>query len=153
MVRTAPKEHLDELGKGGSVMKNLRKDAVAFLGCVGIIVIVILLLGYGRKHEVTPILLFGRSLDALATAGILGNLIVFLLMKTTRLNPLRTALWTFLVVNAALLLVSALIGSRVDPQFRLGSVLIGYLVSFLFWFGLHWMWSKSSRQLAVSGEQ
>jgi len=48
--------------------------------------------------------------------------------------------------------VSALIGGRVDPQFRLGSVLIGYVVSFLFWFGLHWMWAKSSRQLAVSSE-
>jgi hypothetical protein len=152
LVRTAPKEHLERLGKGSSVMNNLRKDALALLGCIGIIVIAFLLLAYGRKHEVTPILLVGRSLDALVTAGIVGNLIVFLLVKTTRLNSLRVALWTFLVVNAVLFLVATLIGSRVDPQFELGGVLIGYVVSFLFWFGLHWVWAKSkgSGQLAVS---
>jgi hypothetical protein len=152
LIRTAPKEHLEKLGKDSSVMNNLRKDAVALLGCIGIIVIAFLLLAYGRKHEVTPILLFGRSLDALVTAGVVGNLIVFLIVKATRLNPLRTALWAFLVVNGALFFVATLIGSRVDPQFRLGSVLLGYVVSFLFWFGLHWVWAKSkgSGQLAVS---
>lgn len=151
LIRTAPKEHLEKLGKDSSVMNNLRKDALALLGCIGIIVIAFLLLAYGRKHEVTAILLVGRSLDALVTAGAVGNLIVFLIVKTTRLNPLRTALWTFLVVNVVLALVSALIGSRVDPQFRLGSVLIGFVVSFLFWFGLHWAWAqrKASTQPAT----
>ena len=133
-------------------MNNLRKDALALLGCVGIIVLAFLLLGYGRKHEVASILLFGYALDALVTAGIVGNLIVFLLVKTTRLNPLRTALWTLLIVNGALLLVTAIIGSRVGGQFRFGSVIVGYLVSFAFWFSLHWIWakSKSNAQLAVS---
>lgn len=151
LIRTAPKEHLEKLGKDGSVMNNLRKDALAFLGCIGIIVIAFLLLTYGRKHEVSAILLFGRSLDALVTAGVVGNLIVFLLVKATRLNPLRTALWTFLVVNAVLFGAAALIGSSVDPQFSLGSVLIGYVVSFLFWFGVHWMWAqrKASTQPAT----
>jgi hypothetical protein len=152
LIRTAPKEHLEKLGKDSSVMNNLRKDALALLGCIGIIVIAFLLLSYGIKHGVPSILVFGFALDALVTAGIVGNLIIFLLVKTTRLNPVRTALWTFLVVNAVLLLVATLLGSRVDPQFRLGSVLIGYVVSFLFWFGLHWVWAKSkgSGQLAVS---
>ena len=150
LVRTAPKEHLEELGKGSSVMNNLIRDVAALLGCIAIIVIAFLLLSYGRKHGVPSILVFGFALDALVTAGVVGNLIVFLLVKTTRANPLRTALWTFLAVNAALFLVATLIGSRVDPQFKLGSSLIGYLASFIFWFGLHWMWSKSSAQLAVS---
>jgi hypothetical protein len=153
LVRTAPKEHLEKLRKDSSVMNNLRKDAVALLGCIGIIVIAFLLLSYGRKHGVPSILVFGFALDALVTAGIVGNLIIFLVVKTTRLNPLRTALCTLLVVNVVLALVSALIGSRVDPQFRLGSLLIGYVVSFLFWFSLHWIWAKTSGQLAVSGEQ
>jgi hypothetical protein len=151
LIRTAPKEHLEKLGKDSSVMNNRRKDIIALLGCIGIVAIAFFLLSYGRKHGVPSILVFGFALDALVTAGIVGNLIIFLLVKTTKLNPLRTALWTFLVVNAVLFLVATLIGSRVDPQFRLGSVLIGYVVSFLFWFSLHWMWSKSSGQLAVSG--
>lgn len=151
VVRTAPKEHLDNLGKDRSVMNNLRKDIVALLGCLGIVIGAFFLLSYGRRHEVSSILIFGKALDAIVATGIVGNLIVFLLAKTTRLNPLRTAFWAFLMVNVVLALVSALIGSRVDPQFRLGSLLIGYVVSFLFWFGLHLMWAKSSGQLAVGG--
>ena len=102
LVRTAPKEHLEKLrkvGKDSSVMNKLRKDALALLGCIGIIIVALLLLSYGRKHGVPSILVFGFALDALVTAGILGNLIIFLLVKTTRLNPLRIALWTFLVAT------------------------------------------------------
>jgi hypothetical protein len=150
LARTAPKQHLERLGKENSIMKDLRRDVIAVLGSIGIIVIAFLLLSYGRKHDVPSILVFGFALDALVSAGIVGNLIVFLLVKTTRLNPLGTALWTFLLVNFVLALVSVLVGSRVDPQFRLGSLVIAYVVSFLFWFGLHWIWSKSKGQL-VSG--
>ena len=127
-------------------MKNLRSDAVALCGCIGIVVCAMVLLSYGRKHEVSSILLFGYVLDALVTAGVVGNLIVFLLVKTTSLNPLRIALWTFLVVHAAPVLLLALIGSRMEPNFRFGSVLIGYVVSFLFWFGVHWIWSQTRKQ-------
>lgn len=150
LVQTAPKEHLESLRKENSVMKHLRNDALALFGCIGIIVIALALLTYGRKHEVASILTFGYALDALVSAGVVGNLIVFLLVKTTRLNSLRIALWTFLAIHAALLLIAVIIGIRVEPQFPLGAVLTGYVISFLFWFGLHWMWAKSSRQLAVS---
>jgi hypothetical protein len=143
LVLTAPKEHLENLGKENGIMKNMRRDALALLGCIAIIVIAFLLLSYGRSPELSSISIFGYVLDALVTAGIVGNFIVFLLVKTTKLNPLRTALWTFLVVNAAPVLVLAIIGSRIDPQFRLGSVLLGYVVSFLFWLGLHWVWSQT----------
>ena len=155
LVVTAPKEHLENLGKREGLMKNMRRDALALLGCVGIIVIawwlLRLLVRFGQAHEGSSIFIFGYVLDALVTAGIVGNLIVFLLVKTTRLNPLRTALWTFLVVNAAPVLVLAIIGSRIDPRFRLGGVLIGYIVSFLFWLGLHWMWSQTKKPPQVVG--
>jgi len=151
LVRTAPKEHLENLGKENSVMNNLRRDALALLGCIAIIVTAFMLLSYGRKHEVSSILVFGYALDALVTAGVIGNLIVFLLVKITRLNPLKIALWTFLVVNAVPVIVLAIVGGRIDPQFRLGAILIGYLVSFLFWFGVHWAWAlmKPSTQPAT----
>ena len=151
LAASATKEHVDSLGKETSFMNSLRRDVLPLLGCIGIIVVALCLLNYGRNHQVSSILLFGYALDALVTAGVLGNLIVFLLVKTTKLNPLRTAFWTFLAINGTLLLVAALIGNSVDPQFRLGSVLVGYVVSFLFWFGLHWAWSKSSGQVAVNG--
>jgi len=133
-------------------MKDLGKNALAFLGCIVLIVIAFLLLSYGRKNEVSAILVFGRTLDALVTAGIVGNLIIFLLMTITRFNPLRIALWTLLAVNGALFIVAAVIGSKVDPSFRFGGVMLGYVVSFLFWFSLHWIWSKVSGPQAVSSE-
>jgi hypothetical protein len=37
-------------------MNNLRKDVTAVLGCVLVIVAAFILLGYGRKHEVSQLL-------------------------------------------------------------------------------------------------
>lgn len=125
---------------------NNQRTLMALGACLAIIVIAFFLLSYGRSHEVASILFFGRTLDALVTAGIAGNLIIFLL-KLTRLNPIKTALWTMLAVNCLLAILALMIGSRVDTDFRPGSVLIAYVVSFLFWFGLHWVWQKGNRQL------
>src|ERR1044072_2247673 len=79
VVQSAPKEHFEKFEKENLLMKNLRSDAIALIGCISIIVVALLLLNYGRKHEVASILIFGYALDALATAGVVGNLIVFLL--------------------------------------------------------------------------
>lgn len=150
VIQTAPREHIENYGKENSIMTKPRGDIVVLLGCVGIIAMAFLLLHYGIKHEVTAILIFGYILDALVTTGIIGNLIVFVLRKTTRLDPVRTALWTFLVVTAAPALGLAIMASRIDPNFRLGPTLVGYIVSFLFWFGLHWMWARSKNQAEVA---
>jgi phosphatidylglycerophosphate synthase len=151
LLTSAPREHLERFRKESSAMISWQRNVVALVACLAISVIALLLLAYGRSHEVPAILNFGRSLDALVTAGILGNLIIFGL-RFTKIAPLRVALWTMLVVNAVLLIVTCLLGSRVDPTFRLGSILVAYLVSFVFWFGLHWAWSKASPPLAVVGE-
>jgi hypothetical protein len=149
-VRTAPQEHLENLGKENSTMKNSGRDAVALLGCIGIIVAAFLLLSYGRKHEASSILMFGNVLDALVVTGVIGNLIVFLLVKTTRLDAVRVALWTFLVLNALPAIVLAVVGSRIDPQFRTTATLVGYAASFLFWFGVHWAWSQTKARMQTA---
>ena len=145
-TKTVPREHLDNLRKENP-MKNTGRDAVALLGCIGIIVAAFFLLSYGRKHEAASILTFGYVLDALVVTGVIGNLIVFLLVKTTRLNPLRVALWTFLIINAVPALVLAIVGGRIDPQFRVMATVVGYTVSFLFWFGVHWLWSQTKGRM------
>lgn len=150
LIRAAPSEHLDKLRKDNWIMNKLRKNGFAILVTLGIIVGAFLLLSYGRSNEVSWILLFGHVLDALVTAGVTGNLIAFLLILTTRFNPLRIALWTLLVVHGLLLILSVVIGSRVDPQFKLATVLVGYVVSFVFWFGLHWMWAQRQRSLPAA---
>jgi hypothetical protein len=152
VMRTAPVERWESFTKDDT-MKNLKRDAIAFLACAAIIAVALLLLGYGRKHEIASILVFGYVLDAVVTAGVVGNLIVFLLVKVTRLNALRIALWTMLIVHGALLLLAVVIGSRVSAGFSQINVIVAYVVSFAFWFSLHWLWAKSKpdARLASSG--
>ena len=141
VIRTAPQERWEILERG-ETMKNVKRDAIGLVACLIIVVVAFLLLGYGRKNEVASILLFGYALDAIISAGIISNLIIFLLMMTTRLSTFRTALWSLLAVNGALLLIATLIGSRVDPGFNFPTILIAYVVSFLFWLTIHWIWSQ-----------
>jgi hypothetical protein len=149
LLTSATREHLDNFRKDNSAMNNWQRNLMAIVGCLAIIVVAFFLLSYGRSHEVASILFIGRILDAMVTAGIFGNLIIFLLRITT-LDPIKTALWTMLVVNTLLATIALMIGSRVDPDFRFGSLLFAYVVSFLFWFGLHWVWAKGNKQLAVA---
>lgn len=146
LLVSAPREHLNTFRKDNSAMNNWQRNVLALVACLAIVVVAFFLLSYGRSHEVASILIFGRTLDALVTAGIVGNLIIFLL-KMTRLNPIKTALLTMLAVNCLLAILAWMIGSRVDPDFRLGSLLIAYVVSFLFWCSLHWAWEKGNTQL------
>ena len=128
-------------------MKNLGKDIIAVIGTLVIIVVAFLLLSYGRKNEVSAILMFGTILDALVTAGVIGNAIVFLLVKITRFNSLKAAFWTLLMVNGLLFAMAAIIGSKADPTFGLGKLAVGYVVSFVFWFGLHWLWAQKNNSI------
>jgi len=122
-------------------MRNLRTDLFAFGGCVLIILGALLLLSYGRSHQVSSILLFGYGLDAIVTAGVLGNLIAFLLIKLTTFRALRVAFWTFLIVSFIPPMAITILAGTTDPTFNAPSVWTGYVVSFFFWYGLHWLWS------------
>jgi hypothetical protein len=152
VARSAPRERWDHFRKDNSIMSKLGKGIAALLVCLAIVIGSFFLLSYGRKNEVSMILTFGRVLDALVTTGIVANVIIFLLMMTSRFNPLRIALWTLLLVHGVLLLAAVIIGGRVDPTFKIGGVLIGYVVSFLFWFAVHWIWSTGNKQVSVSSE-
>ena len=145
LVRTAPREHLEKIRKENNFMRNLRTDLFAMGGCILIILAAVLLLNYGRSHQVSSILLFGFVLDAIAFTGLVGNLIVFLLIKLTSLRPLRVAFWTFLIVSLVPAIALTIIAVAVDPKFNASNVLIGYVVSFFFWYGLHWLWSNKLR--------
>jgi hypothetical protein len=145
LIRTAAGEHLQNMRKENQFMNKLRTDLVAIGGCLVVIIGALLLLNYGRSHQVSSILLFGYVLDALVFTGVVGNLIVFLLVRFSKLRPLRVALWTFTIVSVVSLLASIVIAGRVDPTFNAANVVIGYVVSFLFWYGLHWLWAQKLR--------
>ena len=142
LVHSASIEHFENLGREDEAMNNLQRQVIAVLGCIAIIIAAFALQAYVRNHEVRSLLLFNYVLDPLVVTGVVGNLIVFVLVKATSFNAFRTALWTFLTVSVVLLLVAVLLGLFVDPAFRFGPVLIGYVVSFLFWVGVHWLWSR-----------
>ena len=142
LFRTAPIEHLQNRRKENQFMNKLRTDIVAIGGCLLIIIGAVLLLSVGRAQQVSPILHFGYILDALVFTGIVGNLIVFLLAKLTALNSRRVAFITFAIVCAVPPLAIIALAGLADPNFRAGNIVIGYVVSFLFWYGLHWLWSN-----------
>ena len=141
LVRTAPRERLNNLRQENKLMRKLHPNLVAIGGCVLLILGAMLLLNYGRSHQVPSILLFGHVLDAVVFTGVVGNVIVFLLVKLTRLRPLRVAFWTFLIVTLVPGLVLTLIAGA-DPKINAPRVVVGYVVSFMFWYGLHWLWSN-----------
>jgi hypothetical protein len=151
LVQSAPREHFEKLGKEKFLMKNLRRDAIASIGCLAIIIVAAVLLSYGRKHGVSSILFFGYALDALVVTGLLGNLLVFVLVKATSFHPLRIALWSFAIISTVLATISVIIDSRVSSPSAPGAILIGHAASFLFWLAIHWLWAhrQNSQPLAT----
>ena len=135
LIVSAIKERAYRTRKEGLLMnRNL------LLGAIGIIVVAFALLTYGRRNEVASILVFGYVLDALVTTGVVGNLIVFILSKATKLNPLRIALLTFAILHVVLLLLAVFLAGANDPRFNVAATVIGYVVSFAIWAGLHFAW-------------
>lgn len=148
VIRTAPMERFETFRKV-EAMKNLKREAIGLVACIVIIIVALLLHNYIRTHPIGPFSIFGYALDAIVTAGVLGNLIIFLLIMATRFSGFRTALWSLLIVNGALLLVAILVGISIG-DFYPAPVIISYVVSFVFWTTVHWIWSqyKSSTQPA-----
>jgi len=150
LVCSAVKERANSTEKRG--VMNRRTDAMALLGCVGIIVIAFLLHRYAIRNNVPFIFWFGYILDALISTGVIGNFIVFLLIKTTKLNPLRTAISVFAVVHAVLLLLIVVI-SRNGSAVNWAGVIVGYLVSYVAWVGLHFAWRSTTGSQVLKSEQ
>ena len=149
VMRTAPLERWETLGRRCETMKNLKTDLLGLVACLAIIAGAFALFGYARKHE--SVAMLGFALDAIITAGIVSNLIIFPLVMATRLSAWRTAWWVLLIVHGALLLIAILVGSRVDPVFRLTTVLAAYVVSFIFWLSIHWLRSQIKPAAVTSG--
>jgi len=148
VIRTAPLERWEALGRRYKTMKNLKSNVLGLLGCVAIIAVAFFVFEYGKRHEVRTIWMF--ALDAIVTAGVVSNLIIFPLVMLTRFSTFRAALWTLAVVNGALFGISALLGALVGG-FNLPSVLFSYLVSFAFWLTIHWLLSQMRTMRLQSG--
>ena len=140
VIRTAPLERWETLGKG-ETMKNLKSNALGLLACLAITIVALLMHSYVLKTGVGSAFLLGYALDAIVTAGVVGNLIIFVLMMATRRSTFRTALWSLLIVNGVLLGIAILLGILVGG-FNLPAAVMSYVVSFVFWTTIHWVWSQ-----------
>jgi hypothetical protein len=140
VIQTAPLERWESLGKG-ETMRNLKRDALGLLACLAIIFVALLLHRYVVKTGFGSTFLLGYALDAIVTAGVVGNLIIFVLMMATRRSTFRTALWSLLIVNGVLLGIAILLGILVGG-FNLPAAVMSYVVSFVFWTTIHWVWSQ-----------
>jgi hypothetical protein len=145
VIRTAPLERWEALGRRYKTMKNLKSNLMGLLACVAILLVTLLLFDYGRRHEVRNIGMF--ALDAIVTAGVISNLIIFPLVMATRFSTFRTVLWILISVNGGLLLIATLIGNRVGG-FNFALVSLSYVVSFVFWLTFHWLRSQMRPQLS-----
>jgi hypothetical protein len=59
LVKTVPVEHLQNMREENGFMSKLQTNLVAIGGCVLLIIGAMLLLSYGRSHQVSSILVFG----------------------------------------------------------------------------------------------
>jgi hypothetical protein len=89
VIRTAPLERWEALERRCETMKNLKTDVLGLLACLAILAVAFVLFGLVRT---TSIAIVDYALDAIITAGIVSNLIIFLLALTTRLRSFRVAL-------------------------------------------------------------
>jgi len=140
VIQTAPLERWETLRKG-ETMRNVKRDALGLLGCLAIVGLALIPHRYMVTHGVGSMFLLGYALDAIVTAGVIGNLIIFVLMMAKRRSTFRTALWSLAIVHGALLLIAILIGIRVGG-FNFPAVVVSYIVSLLFWLSIHWIWSQ-----------
>lgn len=148
VMRTAPLERWEALERRCEIMKNLKTDVLGLLACIAILAVAFVLFGLLRT---TSIAIVDYALDAIITAGIVSNLIIFLLALTTRLRSFQVALRTLAIVHVALLLVATSLGLRIDPRFSFLAVLVAYVISFIFWLGVHRVRSQLSASPVTSG--
>ncbi|HMF57660.1 MAG TPA: hypothetical protein VK619_15060 [Pyrinomonadaceae bacterium] len=149
LIQTAPKEHLENIRKGVSIMRALKTIGLAVI----IYAVAFIVTGMFLEKMSTQLPFFlGAFIDALVAVGILFNLIV-LVLWSTRLMPAARAVIASGVASALLLGIGlAVISSIVPADARPGSgAVIAIILSLCVWFAVHWMWAqKKNRTEAVA---
>lgn len=144
LLRTAPREHLDNLREGGRLMRVLRTAALALVAYAFALLVVAPL--YVRNLHAMPG--FVNSLiDAGIANGVLFNL-VFLVLTLTGLRAgeraVRAALVVTAVIVASLITVMMLTGG--PPAYASLNVVVAQVLTLLGWFLVHLWWVRRKNQ-------
>ena len=138
LALSAPRQRLENLSRGGGLMRTLRTVALALVAYAFTLLVVAPL--YARNAGVLPGFV-GYLVDALISTGLIFNFI-FLVLTLTRwlegVRAVRAALALTTLVIAALI---ALITASGDPHARLNVlIVVTQVLSLLVWFTVHLWW-------------
>lgn len=149
LLKTAPKERLQDPGKGVEIMKAIRNLVIAII-IYGVVLILTVKFLATARHQLP--FAVGTFIDALVSIGVLFNFIVLLLVSTRVMKATRavitSAIATFVLISGALSFMFMRVPAEAGPT---GISILALVVSFLIWFALHWLWAqrKASAQLAT----
>ena len=138
LALSAPREHIERLGKGEGLMKTLRTIALAVAAYAFTLLVVAPL--YARNIGSRPGFV-NSLLDALISTGLVFNFFYLLLTLTGWREGVRA-------VRAALVLTALVVGALVTliivsggPPARVNlSIAVAQVLSLLFWFSAHLWW-------------
>jgi hypothetical protein len=144
LARTAPEEHLQYAGRGVCLMKALLKIAAAIVVYAVLFMLIGKFLSGSREH--LPFLL-GTLIDSLVAIGILFNFLVLVFFTTRLLTAVRAVITSGIITSVLVIaMVAAIALSHPADGRPNGAVIMGLLVSFLLWFGVHWFWAQKKNQ-------
>jgi uncharacterized membrane protein len=140
LSKTAPKERLQNFGKGVSIVRALRNMVIAIVIYALAFIVTGEVLARARQHLPFAV---GSFIDALVSVGILFNFIVLVLVTTRAMSAARAVLTSVIVTVVLLGVGLSLIAMRVPAEARPGGLTILMLgLSLLIWFVIHWMWAQ-----------
>jgi len=144
LLKTAPRERLQDPGKGVEIMKAIRNLVIAII----IYAVVIILVGKFLESARSQLpFVVGTFIDALVSIGVLFNFIVLLLVSTRAMKATRavitSAITTFVLIFGALSIISMRAPAEAGPNVI---SILALVLSFLIWFALHWLWAQRKTQ-------
>ncbi len=149
LARTAPDEHLRNGGRGVQLMKALLKIAAALVAYVVLFMLAGKFLLATREH--LPYLIT-TLLDSLISIGILFNFLFLIFNTTGWLKAVRAVVISGIVTAALVIMMVVAISLGSPASGPGGAAILGLVVSFLFWFGVHWWWAQrrsAARQIVA----
>lgn len=148
LARTAPEEHLQHAGRGVRLMKALLKIAAALVVYALLFMLIGKFLAGSREH--LPFLV-GTLIDSLVAIGILFNFLVLLFVTTGWLAARRAVMISGIITSVLVIaMVAAIAISHPVDGRPSGAVIMGMVLSFLLWFGIHWLWAQKKTQTPVA---
>jgi hypothetical protein len=148
LARTAPEEHLQYAGRGVRLMKALLKIAAAIVAYVVVFMLIGKFLAGSREH--LPFVV-GTLIDSLVAIGILFNFLVLVFFTTRMLTAVRAVITSGIITSVLVIaMVAAIAFSHPADGRPNGAVIMGLVVSFLVWFGVHWWWAQKKNQTQVA---